>query len=172
VPWPAAGRLRVRPFDLAEGDLALARAMAGEGIDLWWCPWVVWRPLRPPVPAVVTVPDLQHEHLPDAFTPEQRRERRVDYLVAVHCAHAVITFSNHTRDDVRRLYGAPDERMFAIHLDAGYDWAASAPPPALVSEMEAKVGRGFPPTRPTPGGTTPPCSPPCAAADGGGGHAC
>jgi glycosyltransferase involved in cell wall biosynthesis len=136
-------RLCIRRFAIEEGDFALTRAIAEERLDLWWCPWVVWRPLRPPVPSVVTIPDLQHERLPEAFAPEERRHRRVDYLVAAQCAHAVITFSNHARDDVRSRYGVPDDRVFAIALDAGYDWKASEPTPEVLAAMRASVGAGF-----------------------------
>ena len=139
----APGRMHLRSFALEEGDAALVKAMREETLDLWWCPWVVWRPLRPPVPSVVTVPDLQHEHLPDSLTPEERLERRADYLIAAHCAHAVMTFSKHTRDDLRQRYGVPPDRVFAIPLDVGYDWDASAPEPELVADLMARHGTGF-----------------------------
>jgi hypothetical protein len=95
------------------------------------------------VAAVVTVPDLQHEHLPDSLTPEERNQRRADYLIAAHCAHAVMTFSNHTRDDLRQCYGVPQDRVFAIPLDVGYDWNASEPSPELVADLMARHGTGF-----------------------------
>lgn len=137
------GRLRVRAFALDGGDIPLALALVDERLDLWWCPWVVWRPLHPPVPAVVTIPDLQHEHLPDSFTPEEWRHRRVDYFVAAHCARAAITFSNHTRADLIQSYGVPEERVFAVPLDVGYDWSATEPSAEMLDELRAKVGSGF-----------------------------
>lgn len=136
-------RIRVRPYDLQNGDAGLTEALLEEGVELWWCPWVVWRPLRPPVPAVVTIPDLQHEHLSDSLTPEERQRRRSDYVIAAHCAHAVMTFSEHAGKDLRRQYSVPSDRVFTTPLDVGYDWEETEPSPELLAELRERYGSDF-----------------------------
>ncbi len=55
----------------AEAFAALdADALAAHRLDLWFCPLLVLEPERPGLPAVVTIPDLQHEAYPEFFTPE------------------------------------------------------------------------------------------------------
>lgn len=135
-------RLCVRQV-IDESDPAVARAISESAVDLWWCPWVDWRPFLPRVPTVVTIPDLQHEHFRENFPPVELVQRRQSYFLAAHLANEVITFSRHTRDDLLQLYGLSGERIHAIPLDVGYDWAGSEPSRELVADLEREHGTGF-----------------------------
>jgi glycosyltransferase involved in cell wall biosynthesis len=126
----------------AFSGVAVNQLIAREGIDVLWSPWVSGCPLRAAVPSVVTVADLQHVHLPDNFSPEDRQERDRAYFMAAHTAHALLTFSRHTADDLVHTYGVAPERVHPIPLAPGHDW--QAPPAAeLVAALREAHGTGF-----------------------------
>jgi glycosyltransferase involved in cell wall biosynthesis len=135
--------LRVVAYGGAYTDVAVNQAVREAGIDLLWSPWVTGTPLRAAVPSVVTVADLQHEHLPQNFTPEDRRERDRAYFMAAQLAHAVITFSRHTAEDLVRTYGVSPERVHPIPLAAGHEWESAAPDEGLLAELRHTHGTGF-----------------------------
>lgn len=137
------GAFELRELEMHSPDPALERELEQARVDLWWCPWVDWRPLRPGVPLVVTVPDLQHEHLPQLFTPAELSARRTTYFSAAHVAAAVMTFSEHAREDLCRLYGVPRERVHAVPLAEGFDWERSEPRSERTAALRASVGEGF-----------------------------
>ena len=137
------GRLSVHPLSDTSVAGVLA-AISDTKIDLWWCPWAGdWKPLRPPLPSAVTVPDLQHEHFPENFGPADLANRRLSYFVAAHCASVVLTFSQHTRQDLSDCYGVHRDRVHAIPLDVGYDWEAAKPTAEILGELEREHGTGF-----------------------------
>jgi glycosyltransferase involved in cell wall biosynthesis len=149
LPFAAAsftglpGRLSVHPLS-DTSPAAVLTAISDARIDLWWCPWSGdWKPLRPPVPSAVTVPDLQHEHFPENFAPADLANRRLSYFVSAHCASVVLTFSQHTKRDLADCYGVHPDRVHAIPLDVGYDWEAAKPTKELLEDLERKLGRGF-----------------------------
>jgi glycosyltransferase involved in cell wall biosynthesis len=138
-----SGRVSVHDM-LDTSEAGLAEAIASSRIDLWWCPWAGdWRPLRPRVPSAVTVPDLQHEYFPENFAPGDLANRRLSYFLAAHCARVVLTFSEHTRQDLFRCYGVDRDHVHAIPLDVGYDWDAARPKPELLAELQRDHGSGF-----------------------------
>ena len=138
-----AERVEIRVAERDIGTLALERMIVQATLDVWWCPWVDWRPLQPPVPAVVTIPDLQHENLPENFAATELKARQVSYFVAAHLAKRVITFSEFVRDDINRRYRLGVERIRAIPLGVGYDTDGSEPSASLIHEVKERFGSGF-----------------------------
>jgi glycosyltransferase involved in cell wall biosynthesis len=138
-----SGRLSVHSLSDTSAAAVFA-AILDTKIDFWWCPWAGdWKPLRPPVPSAVTVPDLQHEHFPENFGPADLANRRLSYFVAAHCASVVLTFSQNTRQDLSGCYGVHPERVHAIPLDVGFDWEAAKPTNDILRDLEHKHGTGF-----------------------------
>jgi glycosyltransferase involved in cell wall biosynthesis len=65
-------------------------------------------------PFVMTVYDMSHELYPDMFA-------KLDFTAAqkkksIPAAHRLIAISQHTKNDLMRLYGIPDERIDVIYL--------------------------------------------------------
>jgi glycosyltransferase involved in cell wall biosynthesis len=123
-------------------DAAINAAIVSAGIEVLWSPWVSGVPFVSSVPSVVTIADLQHEHLPGNFTPEDRRERDRAYFAAAHLAEAVITFSRDAADDVARTYGVAPDRVHPIHLGPGHEWT-SEPPESAIAPLREVHGAGF-----------------------------
>jgi glycosyltransferase involved in cell wall biosynthesis len=137
------GRVSVHSVSEAS-EAVLLQAISTSKVDLWWCPWAGdWKPLRPGVPSAVTVPDLQHEHFPGNFESADLANRRLSYFLAAHCASIVLTFSQHTRQDLSESYGVHQDRIHAIPLDVGYDWEAAKPTKQLLNDLQHEHGAGF-----------------------------
>ena len=65
-------------------------------------------------PAVVTMHDLQHLHLPQFFPPEDIATREHEYRASCAAASHVICTSEFTRQDVHQRYGVPLEKMTTV----------------------------------------------------------
>ncbi|HEV8437211.1 MAG TPA: glycosyltransferase family 1 protein [Methylomirabilota bacterium] len=107
---------------------SLRDLMRRERIDLWFCPFTNLEPRVCPVPAVITVFDLQHEYHPEFFDVEELRHRRHFYPESCAAADHVIAISEFTRRCVIERYGVEPERVSAIPLAAGsdFDWRGAA----------------------------------------------
>jgi glycosyltransferase involved in cell wall biosynthesis len=81
------------------------------------------RVTRPP--AVTTVLDQQHEHLPEFFSRAERAYRRAVYGWSIRKSALVVTISAHTAREVVERYGITETRVRPIHL--GLDHATFAP---------------------------------------------
>lgn len=110
VPYPvlsARGYGASRLFDAARRRLLhdggmLARQLRQHDIQLLSHGQILGK--RSPVPAMCWIPDFQHRHLPNFFTPEDRIARdRVQASIARN-AQAVVLSSEHARSDYLRLF--------------------------------------------------------------------
>jgi glycosyltransferase involved in cell wall biosynthesis len=86
------------------------------GLDVVHFPLTVMIPRVTTPPAVVTVLDLQHEHLPDFFSRAERAYRRAVYGWSIRRSALVITISEHAGQEVVERYGLPESRVRPIHL--------------------------------------------------------
>ena len=66
------------------------------------------------VPSVFNPHDLQHVHLPDYFTSEERRRRDAVYGEACRLATAVVTASRFVKDDVVRRFGVAEKKVHVV----------------------------------------------------------
>jgi glycosyltransferase involved in cell wall biosynthesis len=73
----------------------------------------VWRGGLP-IPWVGYVPDLQHRHLPELFTPAEIRYRDGAFQAMLASAPAVIVNSNAVKEDLARFFPDPRARIFAL----------------------------------------------------------
>lgn len=69
---------------------------------------------RTQVPSVFNPHDLQHVHLPDLFTDQERARRDALYGEACHHATAVATASRFVHDDIIRHFNLPSHKVEVI----------------------------------------------------------
>lgn len=133
-PWSRLADLRQLPDDASEE--ALDRELAGA--DLLYCPLMFLAPRRPRIPAVVFIPDLQHEVYPEFFSPELLAKRTSALRAGASRCEAVVTISEFSARRIRRSLRLPGERVIPIPLDAAASFRAPARPEGL-EELRARL---------------------------------
>ncbi|PYM19946.1 MAG: hypothetical protein DMD81_02775 [Candidatus Rokuibacteriota bacterium] len=95
-----------------------------EQLDLWFCPFTQLEPRRCPVPTVITVYDLQHEHFREFFDRRELEHRQSFYADSCRAADRVVAISAFTRREIIEAYGVPEERVTSIPLAVGanFEW--------------------------------------------------
>jgi glycosyltransferase involved in cell wall biosynthesis len=137
----AIGWLRTRRHrPVAEGLRELIRR---ERLDVWFCPFTNLDPRICPVPAVITVFDLQHEYYPEFFDPAELRHRRHFYPESCMAADHIIAISEFTRRCVIERYGVNPARVSALWLAPGsdFEWHGAAAGVAAVRDKYALPSR-------------------------------
>jgi len=137
-PWsPANVEWRLLPFPRLWTHWRFRRALRAEQPDVVFVPSHVL-PLFLDLPAVVTIHDVGHRHIPSAYRPSawlylewmtRSMARRAARLIAV---------SQATADDLRRFYQVPAERITVIH--SGVDDAFRPPPTAEITRVRDRYG--------------------------------
>src|SRR5262245_13462664 len=114
-----------------------------ERLDLWFCPFTDLEPRPSPVPAVITVHDVQHEYHPEFFHPDELRHRRRFYPESCAAADHIIAVSEFTRACVLERYGLEADRVTAIWEAAGsdFDWRRASARATAVRERYALPAR-------------------------------
>jgi glycosyltransferase involved in cell wall biosynthesis len=118
-PWHAAAKElydRLRGKYVGGWSGRFADLIARRKIDLWFCPFMYALPVDAGVPIVNTIPDLQQEHYPEFFPPEELAQRRLGYQYSCRAAAATVAISRHVADEVVRLYGVLPGKVFAVPL--------------------------------------------------------
>ena len=138
---------------LSAADFAALDAdrLASFELDLWFCPLLVLEPANPGLPAVATLPDLQHEVFPEFFPPQILDWRRQRYRRTVERAERVLTFSRYSKDQIVDLLAAEPHRVVVSHLDgsahqgsAETSWATVQARYSLPSEFFYYPGASWP----------------------------
>src|SRR5690606_16366993 len=80
------------------------------------------------LPSIYHPHDLQHLHLPEFFTPEQRRDREIVYRALCEDASMVAVASNWVREDVLASYQIPEDRVVVVPLAPPVDAYARPSP--------------------------------------------
>jgi glycosyltransferase involved in cell wall biosynthesis len=95
-----------------------------ERLDLWFCPFTNLEPRICPVPAVITVHDVQHEYYPEFFHPDELRHRRHFYAESCAAADHVIAVSEFTRRCVLEKFDVDPTAVSVIWEAPGsdFDW--------------------------------------------------
>ena len=108
-------------------------------LDLWFCPLLVLSPVLPSLPAVATIPDLQHETYPEFFPAEVLDWRRCHYARTAAEAQAILTFSSFSRNEILETLGVDGEKVVVTHLDASAEFDSQAPSePADLERIRAR----------------------------------
>jgi glycosyltransferase involved in cell wall biosynthesis len=104
--------------------VAMARASAFGGrirrrfadLDAVHFPLSVMIPPVRRVPATTTVLDVQHELLPEFFSPAERLYRKTVYGWTVRNSRLVVTISRHAAGTIVEHLGVPEERVRPIYF--------------------------------------------------------
>lgn len=85
------------------------------------------------VPSLYQPWDLQHLHLPQFFTPQERARREFEYRAFCEQAETVITATNWVKRDIVSQYGLHPERIAVVNVPP----VTTAYPPVTAAEAEA-----------------------------------
>jgi glycosyltransferase involved in cell wall biosynthesis len=98
--------------------------MRREGLDLWFCPFTNLEPRICPIPAVITVHDVQHEYYPEFFHPDELRHRGHFYPESCAAADHIIAVSEFTRQCVLEKFDVEPDAVSVIWEAPGsdFDW--------------------------------------------------
>jgi glycosyltransferase involved in cell wall biosynthesis len=113
-PVPAGNReIRVLPKKRFWTQRILPRELKADPPSVFLSP-VMQFPLRCPCPGIATIPDLAAVTFGSYFTLQRRLLARFQARQAVRQADHLFALSGATRDDIRRYYGAPEEKITVI----------------------------------------------------------
>jgi glycosyltransferase involved in cell wall biosynthesis len=122
---PPSPRLTLRAVPASNDRLwtlmSFPRALRADGVELAHTQYTT--PLRPPCPVVTTVHDISFRIFPEWFPRKHRMLLNLTVPGAMRRADRVITDSESSRRDILRLYGLPGEKVRAILLAAGPEFA-------------------------------------------------
>ena len=139
--FSAGPAVDVQVLDDAEFGALEASRLRAARLDLWFCPLLVLEPHEPGVPAVVTIPDMQHETLPHCFPAAVLEWRKEHYARSAARADAVLTLSRFSRQQIMDTLGVGPDTVHAIHIDAG-PWAGAhgraSQPAANTAELQRR----------------------------------
>lgn len=93
-------------------------ALKKEKLDLYFCPLFILEPLDIDVPAVINIPDVQHEIFPEYFTPETLTWRKMYLQPSGKIADAVITLSDFSKATIAERLEIDKEKIHTIYLSA------------------------------------------------------
>jgi glycosyltransferase involved in cell wall biosynthesis len=90
------------------------------------------------LPTIYEPWDLQHIHLPELFTPEERVWRTAHYGRACRRAHFVVTATEATRKDVASTFGIQTNRIAVVYRDTSLKRAPA--PEAERARLLKRIG--------------------------------
>lgn len=79
---------------------------------------------------LVSVHDLQHEHVPEFFAADDLAWRKRAYPASCAEAHHIAALSDFTRSDIITRYGVPEHKITTVHASYSSDrFSGPVPPP-------------------------------------------
>ncbi len=99
-----------------------------EHFDLLYCPFLFLEPLRPRIPSVLMVPDLQHLEHPDFFTRQVLAYRLEKLRASATNCQRVITISAFSRQHILSTYYLRPEQVTTTLLDCDEVFRVPADP--------------------------------------------
>jgi len=87
-------------------------------IDLYFCPFGVLWPRPVPLPAVVSLADIQEQVYPEFFAEGDLLSRAHHFRGSTRCADAVVTLSEFSKSAISRTHRISSSRIFVSHLCA------------------------------------------------------
>ena len=116
--FTAGPHVEVRVLSAREFAALDAESLRRHRLDVWFCPLLVLEPHEPGLPAVVNIPDLQHETFPEFFSKRILDWRKEHYPRSARRADGVLTHSGFSRRQIIEAFDLPADKVHAIHLDA------------------------------------------------------
>lgn len=97
-----------RKAPAVSSSTSLPRVLRRSGVDVLFCPFMYSLPEETDIPTVITIPDLQHEHLPNMFHPYELGSRVLGYRRSMERAATVLAISEAVRNDILTVYAELD----------------------------------------------------------------
>jgi glycosyltransferase involved in cell wall biosynthesis len=94
-------------------------------IDVWFSPLLVLDPPFCPVPSATTIPDMQHEYLPEFFDAETLNWRKKSYQFSANNADLIFTLSQNSRNDIVRFLDINPNKVKNIFIDSSPNFKLS-----------------------------------------------
>jgi glycosyltransferase involved in cell wall biosynthesis len=94
--------------------------------DVLWCPFLFLEPENPGIPAVVSIPDLQHLDHPEFFSREMLAVRLRGFRIGTARAQYILTPSAYSKRRLLDYYHMPEERVVVV--PPGYSGDYGDPP--------------------------------------------
>lgn len=139
---PAAPNLTLRAVPATNDRLwtllTFPRALRQDGIDLAHTQYTI--PLRASCPIITTVHDISFRLYPEWFPRKHRLLMNLTVPASMRRASVVITDSESSRRDILRIYRLPPEKVAAIPLAAGPEFA---PVPQEIARRTVKERFGL-----------------------------
>jgi glycosyltransferase involved in cell wall biosynthesis len=108
--WWHASRALTRPPSAAQAD----RVLRARGVDVVHFPYAVR--FQTGLPFIYEPLDLQHRHLPELFSPGERRWRDAIYKGGCERARLIVTGTRFTKQDIVREYGIDPGKIAVIPI--------------------------------------------------------
>lgn len=121
---------RIIPVVHETGTEAIASELRRGSYDALFCPLLVLDPLRPHIPAAVTIPDLQHEFFPEFFDPSTLQWRYATFRPSALHADVVFTISEFSKKTLIERFQVLPGNIVVTPLAADDDLEAPATPEA------------------------------------------
>jgi glycosyltransferase involved in cell wall biosynthesis len=107
-------------------------------IDVWYCPLLEIEPLDCGVPAVVNIPDLQHEYHPEFFDQQELERRIKSYALSIAKADLVLTLSDTSKADITKYLHVADDKVKRVYLSAPQWFKNSSQSPSHTKKVLEK----------------------------------
>ncbi|MEX0650155.1 MAG: glycosyltransferase family 1 protein [Candidatus Andersenbacteria bacterium] len=134
---PIAYRYPNKLFNSAQFVLRRPRWDRLVPADIFFVPNVRLTPLSSGIPMVSVAHDLSYELFPEFLNVRRRIwHRMMRPRQLMQNADHVIAVSEHTKEDVKRLYGLPEENISVVY--SGLSFADEAARPAVIQEVRRK----------------------------------
>ena len=114
----------------------LDQMLRAAGVSLLFCPLMYGLPILHDIPTVVTIPDLQHEALPELFDDYELGSRALGFPDSLRRATAVLGISEHVASEIVRSYDISPDRVVATPLGLSPDFETDS---ALVATYEVSA---------------------------------
>lgn len=111
-------------------QIGLPLLLARSGLALFHSPAFVL-PLLGPLPGVVTIHDLTHVLFPSYHPIRRRRYLRWLMPSSLRRARRIITVSYHTKKDLCRLFGVPEDKVRVVYNGVGSEFRVVDQPERL-----------------------------------------
>jgi glycosyltransferase involved in cell wall biosynthesis len=98
-------------------EAIIHRELEQNSYDLFFCPLLVLDPLHIHIPSAITIPDLQHEYLPNFFEKNTLEWRKRTFQPSVFYADTVFTISEHSKSTIVEKLRSDPAKVVTVGLD-------------------------------------------------------
>lgn len=117
--------------------VSLPVILAKDKIDVFHCQYMAPPILK--IPYVVAIHDIIHEYLPQYYPKTLGTLMRMVYPMSARRAQRVLTISKNSKEDLKKFYRIPENRIVVTYLAAADDFR-TIPPDKTTNQVLARYG--------------------------------